>query len=286
VRSLFALLTLVAAPACFLKPGPPGGTSGDDVAGDDGGVDAPDPKAFGDWKIASQVQLGGPGGSSIDGYPSISTSGHELFFSSSRTSRSRLYVATRTDASLPFAAADVAEVDGTNEESEPTISPSGLDLYFVAQGSSQVRLHRDTIGGPWTQATYDLPATGPFDFGGADRFVAGSTRDPFNVGSEIVEFTKPAATWTQGTSFGAIGEADTAPTLRRDGLEVLYEHLFTGTYETQRATRSTTSMPFTIDQPPVVIGFPKLGDPELSADGTDLYFTADMKIYVTHRDPL
>ncbi len=75
-------------------------------------------------------ELNGP---ALDGWPSISADGLELYFESDRSGEPRLYVARRASVSAPFGAPARVLGAGFVEESDPAISADGRTLYFAAQ---------------------------------------------------------------------------------------------------------------------------------------------------------
>ncbi len=296
------VLTLVMT-GCFFKPGAPGAISGDDVAGDGGidGVDGRYPDAFGPFGIARSLgQLHPPEGTEyFDTAPFVYEGERELFFSSSRggSGFQRLYVATVGISGELENPVPVYLGGGvTDSQKDGTITRDGKDLYFFDSANVRRHLHRDTIGGVWAPAP-DAPAIqaiGPFDFGAGDlRIVSGSTSDPGSTSSEIMESTRTAVgqIWTTPVSLGlhaGSSGGETAPTLSADGREMFYEDSTAVNFETWRAVRTALDQPFT-GAVFTVAGFVRIGDPELSPDGQNLYFTALnplLQLYVVHRDPL
>jgi len=275
------VLSLAMLAGCFAKPGAPA------AAGGDGGRDGPAPLAFGPWGTPSPVPIGS--GTAFDEAPSISSDGRELYFVSSRDTSGRplIHVATRSDPSEPFKDTAVMKwtAQASGDEHEPSLSASGLDIYFYEGG--QRRKHRATLTSAWNDAPADVPLLGPLDFSTDDRLVGGSTMQVTDNLSQIVEYVRTGASWSLVHMVDSPGP-DTAPAIRSDGLELFFENLSSSTYVMMRTERDSLADDW---RPPTLFSlpnFPHMGDPELSADGRDLYFTsgAPIRIYVVHRDPL
>jgi len=80
-----------------------------------------------------------------------------------------------------------------------------------------------------------------------------------------------------------------ASSISVDGLEIFYEHVQDGNYEIWTARRPSLGEPFGAATKLVIQNIPSnYGDPELSPDGKDLYFSwfqSGYSIYVIHREP-
>lgn len=277
---------------CFAKPGAPGGTSGDDA-----GADAPYATTFGAFGAA--VRVTGvepdpplPGG---DDAPTISKFATELFFSSERNSPpSRMYRLTDPNPT----GFDTREFFGPlgDIEADGTITIAGLDMYSFDGSYNLSHWKRSAYGVAWQRAATDLPlGLGPFDFGADDlRVIGGSTRNPLDPASTLVEYQRATTSsgWTASPPLGFALES-TAAGLSRDGFELFYEQHGTKTqiWHTQRATLDAAF------DPPVQLMIPGVdmvndnyGDPELTVDGTRLYFDvligADFKLFFADRQPL
>lgn len=272
---------MVLASGCFSKPGFRGG---DDAGPTDGGSDGPLPTSYGPWSTnAISIPVGGV---SDDIMPTVSMNPNELFFVSTRTGDYHLFVSKRLDSSSAWQPASRVTT-AVERETDPTISPDGLDLYWFA-GGAIVHAHRTSWSEDFvTTTTNTLPSVGPFDFtGDGGRIIAGSTANPVAPSSDIIELVASGANWNAGPALGLPDTtvADTAPTVRHDGLEVYYEHDAAGNYETMVATRTSVDTGFDLAST-FRVGGVKVGDPELSYDGTEMYFNmgSPYRLYVLRR---
>ena len=294
---LFGLLTAVVATACFFKPGPPGGTSVDGGDSGSGGPDAPLPTEFGPFGTGAPLSLG-PAGSYEDFEPSISDDGLLLVFASTReiggVMRIRIWFVTRASTSAQFEMANVRPMDSVDDQYEPTVTPSGLDIYYVQAGGTPMfrRVSRpDTGSTTWTQATpISVPSVGPFDFVGTnvDHIIAGSTVMTNDPSSFVAEHVRTGGvSWAQRNVINSSDGSDLVPAIRADGLEVFFETITGPSYVTRRATRDRITDAFGPAQDFTISGFTHIGDPDLTADGEDLYFSAGSphRIFVAHREP-
>ncbi|MBL0212566.1 MAG: PD40 domain-containing protein [Myxococcales bacterium] len=283
-----ALAVVVLAGACFSKPGFGGGAgdAGGDVAGDGKPGDAPFATSFGEWQTPQSLGLEEL--SFHDLMPAVSSNKLELFFVSTRSGMNRLYVAKRPSPSDPYD--NPVLVTANNEgETDPTLSPDGLDLYWFVLNTIK-HAHRTSTSVDFsTESGVAFPAVGPFGFyGSGDRMVAGSTANPASSSSDIIELRLDGGGWIPrpDLQLPGAGVSDTSPTIRHDGLEIYYEHDATGPYQTYVATRTSADAPFSMAAQ-FQLGGMTIGDPELSRDGTELYFNANspMQLFVVRRTP-
>jgi hypothetical protein len=216
--------------------------------------------------------------------PAVSSNKLELFFVSTRSGMNRLYVAKRPN---PGGAYGNATLVTTNVEGEtdPTLSPDGLDLYWFVLRTIKHAHRASTSEDFSTQTDVVFPDVGPFAFyGSGDRVVAGSTANPVDPTSDIIELRLGGSTWNPGPPLGLPGPGvfDTAPTIRHDGLEIYYEH-DAGSLQTYFASRTSPDALFSIAQP--FSPDPTIGDPELSRDGTELYYDkgSPSRLFVVRR---
>ena len=284
IRGLVLALVGLAG-GCFSKPGF-GGGGGDAGGGDGSPGDAPLPTSYGPWGVSESVGIGvAP---FHDLMPAVSSNKLELFFVSTRSGMmNRLYVATRASLADPFGNATLVTANDEGE-TDPTLSPDGLDLYWFVLNTIK-HAHRESTSVPFgTETDVVFPAVGPFAFyGSGDRIVACSTMDPLSSNSDIIELRLIGGIWSPGPALGLPGPGvtDTAPTIRHDGLEIYYEH-DAGGLETYVATRTSANATFSMAATFAVD--PKIGDPELSRDGTELYFDkgSPLQLYVVRRQPV
>lgn len=285
-------LWVVLLPGCFSKPG--FGGADDTTGGDGGGPDAPYPTRFGPWQARIPVPLGGI---KNDSGPSLSRDGRELFFYSDRSVEFRLYRATRVGPGQLFGTPD--PVAGAELQYDPTIMPDGLDLYWFNAAHVISKFHRQNTGGTWLpDPNVDIPATNPFAIGNHDLSMVAQTMPYADPNSDIVEFVRmstssPWLTSTLHTRVTHSENGDHTPCLSSDGLELFWEHEFTdGAVRIMYAKRDTATDAFASGTVLTIPGVSSnnYGDPELSADGTELYFTdqgaGGLRIFVTRRDPL
>jgi hypothetical protein len=299
VRRWIAIV--IALSACFGKPGFRGG--GDDGPGDDAGVDAAYPTAFGPWQQRVPVPIGVTGAN--DSGPSVSRDGRELYFYSDRDpgggmpNLPRLWVARRDDTSLPFG--DPMWLGLPGREYDPTIMSDGLDLYFFDSSNSIQKLHRGNRTAAWMpDGTIDIPATHPFGVGNHGLSMVAGSMPPLDPSSEIIEFVRASisAPWLTATPKTQVAHipghrGDYTPCLSTDGLELFWEHEESdGTVRLWSSRRDSADAMFPPGAQLVIPGVTSSahGDPEISADGTELYFSdrsgAETRIFETRSDTL
>jgi hypothetical protein len=213
--------------------------------------------------------------------PHMSNDGLELVFASNRAGIDQLYTSTRATATDPWPAAVLTKPpNGTVDD--PELSADRLSLYYggggvhlatrattesvwVDQGLQTISTTGFSVdGGPWLSGDeLHLVFTGT---GTADNVwheyeaLRTSTTDPFGVATAV-----PLAHTAAGEAYGS---------LRGDEREIVFETQSTG--QLQHATRTSATEMFgaasSLDELNMT-GF-SFGDPDLSADGTTLWFAS------------
>jgi len=177
-----------------------------------------------------------------EGTPYLSGDALSLYFYSRRAggmgSRD-LYVATRGAATDAFdTVAPLSSLNGAGMDHQPRVSPDQLTIYMVSDRSGSADIWRST------------------------RVSIGAAFDPPEAVSEL----------NTSSEEGGI-------TLSSNGLEAILTSNRpggSGTRDLYRATRASTSEPFTFPEPIVELNTPDNEiDPALSADGTELYFASN-----------
>jgi hypothetical protein len=248
---------------------------------------------FGTFGTPVMLSLLSSGG---DVAPTIASADTELIWSSLRAGPDHsLWFATRPSPLGGWSApAMVALTTMTGAVTEPSLSADGLTLYFddyVDVFSST----RAQVGGAWSTPAIVPELVSDFrgpDFGVDDlRLVAFRESVP-----DLYEWSRPdrSSGWGTPRRLDELSSSSTEgfPSLRSDGLEILFSSDRGGNERIYRATRPSLDEPF--GAPEVIDIDPLLdtqteGDPELSADGTTLYFVAgsgSLALYVSVRQRL
>jgi hypothetical protein len=180
-------------------------------------------------------------------------------------------------------------LDGVNsgdDERNPTLSGDGLTVWFTRGSVEDTTLyvsHRDRLDQAFPPAApvaglEGLPVEGPDVWDGGLELVFSlanpTDHDLFHATCSALDACSPAG----GIPVGD-GQDDFYPTIRGDGLELIYmkgDEIFIS------ARRQTTAEPFEDDDPLEFNG----ADPELSPDGTSLYYSVGGDIKLTTRSCL
>lgn len=279
---------------------------------------------FGKWQ-KNPIQLPAPvNGVSADGCNYISRDGLALYFASVRAGGSGandIWVATRSSINESFSNATVlANVNSTGQDQCPAITDDGQWLYFVsnrtgscgdldlyvaaragvspadwgapvhmgctvnsAQGEEGPALYTDIYGG--TQLYFSSNRTGTV--GGFDIFSMTVDTNTNGLATSI-----PVAVPGVNTTSN-----DRRPTIRYDGLEMIFETNRSGSqyggHNLWSATRTSVLDNFGSTVPEDRINSnQEEARPSLNGDGTELYFTSNRTgslgnnndIYQTQRD--
>ena len=203
-----------------------------------------------------------------------------------------LWRATRTSKFQDFSpAVRDAALSTAAIESDPSLASARTELLFV-RGSTIFEAHRATSADPWGAATAvaELAGFTAPDFGRDDTSLVlaatGAGADVYATSRTIAgaPWMVPVALPGTQSAGGSRG-----PTIRTDELEVIFASTATGTSRLYQATRPVPTEVFAVA--PLDLGFPatvNLRDPELSNDGSALYFAADdggdFNLYVVRRD--
>jgi Tol biopolymer transport system component len=288
----------ICATGCFFKPDAPGAAAG----GGDGGPDALYPQSFGMFQNRLPLPIAIAGAS--DAGPSVSADGLDLYFYSERDPgglglKYRLWVTHRTDAQSTFGTPTWLNRD-TDIQYDPTLMPDGLELYYFDENKDPRKLKRSSMTAAWTSdATILVPAAGPFAIGNHGLSMVASTMPHGDPSSEIVELTRSstAMPWLSASSkidvhHTASDKGDSNPTLSADGRELWWQHEYgDGGVQIFYSFRADPTGTFPAGTVQAIAGVSSTayGDPEISSDGTDLYFSmyqgTELKLFVTHRDP-
>jgi hypothetical protein len=181
---------------------------------------------------------------------------------------------------------DPSVLDGVNSEEDernPTLSIDGLTVWFTRGSPEDTALyvsHRDRLDQAFPPATpvsglEGLPVEGPDVWDGGLELVFSlanpSDHDLFRATCSALDVCAAA---------GAISEGDDGdewyPTVRGDGLEIIYME---ADGSLVAAGRDTTEGSYEVDDPLEFDGV----DPELSADGSSLYYSVGGDIKLTTR---
>jgi Tol biopolymer transport system component len=211
--------------------------------------------------------------------PAITSDGLSLYFDSDRLNSQDIYVAMRPSRTAAFGApAPVPALATATDELDPTITADELDLYFWDSDSMCIEHARraattDAFGTP---ATAFCTAGGPFVTGDGLTLYYNSTLDASAEGdlyvttrsSRDVEFA-PGAIIAELSIGGKRG----FPSLTGDGLSMYFEQETGGPLDLMETHRASPTSPWDTPVALDAINSPdEDGDPDISADGTELFF--------------
>jgi len=229
--------------------------------------------------------------------PVISSDDRELYWASLRAGIDHtLWYATRATTGQPWSCATwVPLVSSTGALTEPMLSGDGLllafDDYIDVFAST-----RSAPGAAWGAISL-VPDLNP-DYRAPDLAVEDTRMVAFSpADNDLYEWRRPSRTapWGSPQRIDELSTPDeeSFPSLRSDGLEILFNSDRDGRGLIYRALRPALDQPF--GAPSLVTIDPALdalseADPDLSADGTTLYFVVaaagDTDLYVATRTPL
>lgn len=215
---------------------------------------------------------------SNDWEPALSPDGRLLVFASSRSGVFKLYSADRAAVGNPFGAATlIAELDDAgSRHASPTWDPDGTKFYFTRDGVamvasydpntrtfSQVQETNALLGTSWDVASagrelfYSFTVvSGDTDLGHATRLGLG---DPWTPDSDVDALSQPASR----EGFPSFAEAT----------QELFIEVSVPSVAVWKSTRAGPGFAF---GPAVLV--PELvnaGDPEVSRDGLEVYYSSD-----------
>ena len=205
-----------------------------------------------------------------------------------------IWVATRPDTSSPFSApTNVTELNSSAADADPSIALDGLAIYFDSTRGGGLRVHRatrsslaDAFSAPAEVTELRTLVSDPFgvDLAGDGLSLIVMSRDARGAGGDdLWEISRPTPT----APFDAVRVLDEVntpaneswPTVSADGLELFFrsDRSPASDEELYRAVRSTRFGAFGVPTPvgPPVDGASSEDDPELSPDGTTMFFTSN-----------
>jgi len=259
-----------------------------------------------DFVFGTPTNLGVTGNpSDLDGSPSISADGLSLYFTrivSFTMSKADIYVTQRASASDPWGEPVKLgpAVNSSYYDGEPSISSDGLSLYFGSQrpggsGGADIWVAtRATVSDPWEKAVNLGPAVNTWSddvdvcisADGLSLYID-SFRDGGYGSTDIWVATRETLSdaWSEpinlGPTINTTGES--APSISADGRVLFFSDFFDprpggqGDADLWMTSRATVSDPW---GEPVNLG-PAINSPgidahpDISADGSTLYFTSD-----------
>jgi len=178
----------------------------------------------------------------------------------------------------------VAELNTIDPDRNPTLSDDGLTIWFTRDTQDQTLLfasHRDAVTEPFPPADQvqglEMGIEGPDVWDEAKQMVFSVQVDDLDLAHARCEDVRTCT--YEGLLPGLQQELDDVyPTIRSDGLEIIY--FSRATDGMVSATRPGTSADF---EPGGQLPFGG-NDPELTADGTTLYFASDAVLYRSTRE--
>ncbi|HXG95751.1 MAG TPA: hypothetical protein VNJ06_01415 [Gemmatimonadales bacterium] len=264
---------------------------------------ASDAPRFSEW--SAPVNLGALVNSEVeDMAPAISKDGLSLYFASLRAGGAGgfdIWAARRPTSDAAFGAPQSVgpAINTAGGENQPELSIDGHRLFFnsgAAGGFGQADIYMSRRHDQRDDAGWEAPVNLGGGVNSAARETGADYYEDDATGAAMLNFASNRAGGVGGTDIyvstrladGTWGAAalvpelsspfeDTAPCIRRDGLEIVFTSDRTGTLgqtDIWVATRAHTSDPWST---PVNLGAPvnsefSDGDPSLSFDGTALYF--------------
>ena len=262
------LLALAACGRVHFDPGAPRDGASDVTT--DAQIDA---CAFGAWS-APQLLTGPSDPGAGDFGPAISRDGTELYFTSDRAGSLDLYVSQLVSGSFG-APTSLSGLDTPMKDSDCALAAGDTRLYFGSARTGQLLLYvSDRVANTFSTATVISELAGP----AGSPTVSDDELEMFFEGSSAIRRATRATTsdvWVDQGEVTELGEG-TNPSLSGDRLTLYFETTRTGLQNIDRATRPAVGMPF---DPPVreialEASFTAIGDPDISPDGSAIYFTA------------
>ncbi|HUJ61778.1 MAG TPA: hypothetical protein VLX92_24910 [Kofleriaceae bacterium] len=243
---------------------------------------------------STPIALPGPIQSTDDDWaPTPTRGGLQLYFFSFRTGGvggADLWYATRQSVTAEFgAAADVTQLDTTDDERSPTLTDDGLDILFARDTATTGDIYEaqreetdDPFGTAVLAPNLSSSAADADPFVSADglRVVFASSRiGPDQHGLDLFESTRPSRTdsFAVPTELAALDtdEDDFAPTLSADALDIWFSSTRPGGpggADIYTAHRDATDLPFGAPTLVPALSSPLDDvDPRLSLDGTTMY---------------
>lgn len=248
--------------------------------------------AFGTPQIVPELAS-----NATDWAPSVSSDGKQMLFSSARAGTQDLYISTRStpaddwSAPVPLPGLDTS----SNQEDDPTMSNDLLEIYF---GKNELRrATRSNASDPFGASDVIVPGSAAFELVQGPELSSDNLRLYFSAGasSSKLYVMERASLADEFTTFVEVEIASTDdigyPTLSSDGLELIVSQ---GVGSQDRdlfvSRRASIGDPFPAPVPIAELASDDEDwDPELSADGTTLWFASTRQpavaqdIFVTTR---
>ncbi len=302
-RLTFALAVAGALPACgrlrFDDRGVRDGALGGDGAGDSA-LDAPPPCTFGAWSApVHETTVSAVG--SLDSGPSMSGDGLSLAFASDREDGSnlRIYLSERATTADAWPAPTVVSIGGTEVlGDDPQITDDGLTLMWTTEGSVVIATSsRPARGGAWAAyhtllgdgVLYTSAQAPSLSADGRSLYFTATTRATGLLDMYVTTRLSTSDGFPNASAVPGVDPAIQAEfgSVAVGGLDLVYQE--EASYEIYEATRLTTTDPFgSAIVPAVFAGDQTAVDPDLSSDGTTLWYgstitSSDYDLYESTR---
>jgi Tol biopolymer transport system component len=272
--------------------------------------------AFGPW--SEPVHLG-PIVNAIqhqDAGPEISSDGLALYFHTGRVSGvdSDIFVTRRKAIDLPWEAPfpPGPHVNSASHEAGPILSKNGLNLFFGSQRSGNWEIYLARRRNAHDDSAWDTPVALPAPINGPSFDVPGDYFEPDHgrpalyfqsdrangggaAGLDIYVTELRGKSWSAPEAVHELNSAaqDARPTVRSDGLEVIFASNRDGSLDLYVARRDHVWEPWSTPESlgPSINTAAVENQPSLSQDGRTLYFfsnraNGDLDLYVSTRSPL
>jgi len=260
-----------------------------------------------DFVFGTPTNLGVTGNiSDLEGSPSISADGLSLYFTrigSYTMSEADIYVTQRASASDPWGEPVKLgpAVNSSYYDGEPSISSDGLSLYFGSQrpsgyGGADIWVAtRTTVSDPWEKAVNLGPIVNTeaddtdvcISADGLSLYID-SFREGGHGGIDLWVATRetPSDAWQEPVNLGTAvngSSGDSAPSISADGRVLFFSDFFgprpggQGNADIWMTMRATVSDPWgePVNLGPAINSPAIDGHPDISTDGSTVYFTSD-----------
>jgi len=262
-----------------------------------------------DFVFGTPTNLGVTGNpSDLEGSPSISADGLSLYFTrigSAKMSEADIYVTERASVSDPWGEPVKLgpAVNSSSYDGEPSISSDGLSLYFGSQrsggyGGADIWVAtRASVSDPWEKAMNLGPIVNTWaddtdvciSADGRSLYID-SFREGGHGGIDLWVATRETLSdlWQEPVNLGTAVNGlsgDSAPSISADGRVLFFSDFFSprpggqqgGAADIWMTMRATVSDPWRepVNLGPAVNSFGLDAHPDISTDGSTLYFTSD-----------
>jgi hypothetical protein len=229
---------------------------------------------FGSWRPPLRVAVSTLG--AIEESPALSGDGLDLYFHRYVDATTDLVVSHRASTADPFMTDAALPINTADYERDPALAAAGHHLYFSSD-------RRTGNGVDELFVSVDLAAPVVIEEIAAGAYGPWIREDELELwygdaGEHIAMRTRAATIdpWGAPVNLSTVG-AVSYPTLSADGRELVLERgTPAGLFTTRRADRTTLAFDPPRELVEVTSGFAQAGDPELSRDGTELYFDATL----------